>query len=65
MNGKKVRIGACLLIGDIDRMVRFYRDILGFSTEWNRGNFVEYYGFFNMMTFTHDCRYLYVPMKKT
>ena len=42
MNGKKVRIGACLLIGDIDRMVRFYRDILGFSTEWNGGNFAEF-----------------------
>lgn len=42
MNGKNVRIGACLLVGDIDRMVRFYRDILGFSTEWTEGNFAEF-----------------------
>ncbi len=25
---------------------------------------VEYYGFFNMTTFEHDYRYLYVPVKK-
>ena len=24
----------------------------------------EYYGFFSMTTFEHDCRYLYVPVRK-
>ena len=42
MNGKEIRIGACLLVGDIDKMVRFYRDTLGFSTAWNGGNFAEF-----------------------
>lgn len=30
MNGKDVRIGVSLLVGDIENMVRFYRDTLGF-----------------------------------
>ena len=42
MNGKEVRVGTCLLVGDIDRMVRFYRDILGFNTDWDSGNFAEF-----------------------
>lgn len=29
MNGKNVRIGSCILAGDMARMVRFYRDTLG------------------------------------
>ena len=32
MNGKDVRVGACLLVGDIEKMAKFYRDTLGFST---------------------------------
>lgn len=28
MNGKDVRIGVSLLVGDIENMVRFYRDTL-------------------------------------
>ena len=42
MNGKDVRIGAGLLVDDIDSMVRFYRDILGFYTEWTGGDFAEF-----------------------
>jgi len=42
MNGKNVRVGACLLVGDIDKMAAFYRDVLGFSTEWSGGNFAEF-----------------------
>ena len=32
MNGKDVRIGVSLLVGDIENMVRFYR--LSNSMEW-------------------------------
>ena len=42
MNGKEVRVGACLLVGDIDRMASFYRDVLGFKTDWNGGDFAEF-----------------------
>lgn len=42
MNGKTVRVGACLMVEDIDKMVRFYRDILGFTTDWSGGNFAEF-----------------------
>ena len=42
MVGKEVRIGACLLAGDMECMVRFYRDTLGFHTEWDGGDFAEF-----------------------
>jgi catechol 2,3-dioxygenase-like lactoylglutathione lyase family enzyme len=42
MNGKKVRVGVSLLVGNIDNMVRFYRDILGFQTQWNGGSFADF-----------------------
>ena len=42
MDGKKVRIGACLLVGNVEKMVQFYRDILGFHTDWTGGNFAEF-----------------------
>lgn len=42
MDGKDVRVGACLLVGDIEKMVKFYRDTLGFSTAWDGGNFAEF-----------------------
>lgn len=42
MNGRDVRIGTSLLVGDMDTMVRFYRDILGFPTQWDGGDFAEF-----------------------
>lgn len=42
MNGKEVHVGVSLLVGDIENMVRFYRDILGFQTQWNSGPFAEF-----------------------
>ena len=42
MRGKGVKIGACILADDMDRMVRFYRDTLGFQTQWTEGNFAEF-----------------------
>ena len=40
-NGKDVRVGTGLLVGSMDNMVRFYRDILGFQTQWSGGPFAE------------------------
>lgn len=42
MNGKDVRVGVSLLVGDMENMVRFYRDTLGFQTQWNGGPFAEF-----------------------
>ena len=42
MVGKEVRVGACLLVGNMDNMVRFYRDALGFHTQWDGGAFAEF-----------------------
>lgn len=42
MNGRDVKIGACLYAENMDHMVRFYRDTLGFSTQWNGGDFAEF-----------------------
>ena len=33
MNGKVVHTGTGLLVGDMEKMVRFYRDILSFQTQ--------------------------------
>ena len=42
MNGKKVRVGMSLLVGDMEKMVHFYRDILGFQTQWESGPFADF-----------------------
>ena len=42
MNGHNVKIGACLFVDDINNMVRFYRDTLGFQTQWDGGDFAEF-----------------------
>ena len=42
LNGRDVRIGASLLVGDMDSMVQFFRDILGFPTQWDGGDFAEF-----------------------
>ena len=42
LNGRQVRVGACLLAEDMESMVRFYRDILGFNTQWDGENFAEF-----------------------
>lgn len=39
MNGKEVRVGVSLLVGN---MVRFYRDVLGFQTRWDGGSFADF-----------------------
>jgi lactoylglutathione lyase len=40
--GHDIKIGACLYAGDMDRMVKFYRDTLGFHTQWDGGDFAEF-----------------------
>lgn len=37
MNGMSVNVGACLFVDDIEKMVVFYKEILGFETEWTVG----------------------------
>ena len=41
MNGRDVRVGACLYAGDMKSMVAFYTDILGFQAKWNGEHFAE------------------------
>ena len=40
--GKEARVGACLLAGSMETMVPFYRDVLGFQTQWTGGDFAEF-----------------------
>lgn len=42
MIGWDIRVGACLYADNMDSMVRFYRDTLGFHTQWSGGNFAEF-----------------------
>jgi lactoylglutathione lyase len=40
--GKEATIGVGLYVGNMECMVRFYRDILGFHTQWDGGDFAEF-----------------------
>ena len=40
--GKEARVGACLLAGSMETMVPFYRDIPGFQTRWDGGDFAQF-----------------------
>ena len=43
MNSETTRVGACILAADMDKMARFYRDVLGLSTQWRDGeSFAEF-----------------------
>ena len=42
MIGRDVRVGTCLYAEDMGSMVRFYRDTLGFHTQWDGGDFAEF-----------------------
>ena len=42
LKGREVRVGACLCAENMDAMVRFYRDILGFHARWDGRDFAEF-----------------------
>lgn len=42
MNAKTTKIGACILACDMNTLVPFYRDVLGFTTKWDGGDFAEF-----------------------
>lgn len=42
MNSKTTKIGACILACDMNTLVPFYRDVLGFTTKWDGGDFAEF-----------------------
>ena len=71
MRGKGVKIGACILADDMDRMVRFYRDTLGFQTQWTEGNFAEFetasgelsFFMYSRKAFAEAIKESYVPPK--
>ena len=43
MNSKTTRCGVGLLAADMQVMATFYRDVLGLETDWDGGNFAEFY----------------------
>jgi catechol 2,3-dioxygenase-like lactoylglutathione lyase family enzyme len=71
LNGRQVRVGACLLAEDMESMVRFYRDILGFNTQWDGENFAEFetasgelsFFMYSRKQFTQAMGESYVPPK--
>ena len=43
MIGRNIKVGVCIYAGNMDNMVRFYKDTLGFQTLWKEGeNFAEF-----------------------
>lgn len=42
MNSNNIKIGSCILAEDMNRLVPFYRDILGLVTDWDGGNFASF-----------------------
>lgn len=42
MNGMNANVGVGLLVQDIGKMVSFYRNIMGFETDWDGGLFAEF-----------------------
>ncbi len=51
MIGRDTRVGACLYAGDMVSMVGFYRDVLGFHTQWDGGDFAEFDTASGMLSF--------------
>ena len=43
MNSKTTHCGVGLLAADMQVMATFYRDVLGLETDWDGGNFAEFY----------------------
>ena len=43
MNSKTTHCGVGLLAADMQVMTTFYRDVLGLETDWDGGNFAEFY----------------------
>ncbi len=42
MNGMNVNVGVCLFVEDIEKMVSFYKNIMGFETDWDIGLFADF-----------------------
>jgi len=71
MNGKDVRIGACISAENMKTMVQFYRDTLGFKAQWGGGDFAEfetasgYFSFFmySRKAFAEAINETYLPPK--
>lgn len=42
MLGKNAKIGVGLLVENMEKMVPFYRDILGFQAQWDGGSFASF-----------------------
>ncbi len=42
MDKSKARVGVCALVENVEAMVKFYRDTLGFHTDWSGGGFAAF-----------------------